>query len=38
MALKIVREWVNQNGYNSNESYEAFCHLVGKTSYVLNEN
>jgi len=38
MALKIVREWVSQNGYNSDESYEAFCNIVGKKSHVLNEN
>lgn len=38
MALKIVREWVKDNEYNSEEGFEAFCGLISKKSLVLNEN
>lgn len=38
MALKIVREWVKEHEYNSEEGFEAFCALISKKSQVLNEN
>ena len=38
MALKLVREWVKENDYNSDEAFEALCNLIGKKSQVLNEN
>ena len=38
MALKIVREWVRDNGYNSKDGYSAFCNLAGKKSQVLDYN
>jgi hypothetical protein len=38
LALKIVREWVKDNVYNSEEGFEAFCNLINKKSQVLNEN
>jgi hypothetical protein len=36
MALKIVREWVKENDFNSDEAFEALCGLIGKKSQVLN--
>jgi len=38
MALKIIREWIRDKGYNSIDSYNAVCSLVGKKSQVLNFN
>lgn len=38
MALRIVREWVQSNGLDSNQAYEKVCGLAGKSSGVLNEN
>lgn len=38
MALKIIREWIRDNGYNSIESYNAVCELAGKKTQVLNSD
>lgn len=38
LALKLIREWVNEHEYNSDEGFEAFCGLIHKKSQVLNEN
>ena len=38
MALKIVREWIRDHGYNSKEGYEAFCSLAAKKTGVLTSS
>lgn len=38
MALKLIREWIRDRGYNSIESYNAICELAGKKSQALNFN
>lgn len=38
MALKLVREWVKDNDYNTDGAFEALCNLIGKKSQVLNQN
>jgi len=38
MALRIVKTWVNDQGYNSDEGFSAFCLLAGKKTGVLNES
>ena len=38
MALRILREWIRDNGFNSRDGYSEFCRLAGKSSGVLDSN
>lgn len=38
MALRIIKEWIRDKGYNSSESYSAFCQLCNKKTGVLTYN
>ena len=38
MALRILREWIRDNGYNARNGYKVFCDLAGKKTQVLNNS
>ena len=38
MALRCLKEWIRDNGYNSKDAYQAFCTLAGKKNQVLVHN
>jgi len=38
MALKILKEWIRDNGFNAQNSFIEFCRLANKKSNVLNHN
>ena len=38
MALRLLREWIRDNGYNAKNGYKVFCDLAGKKTQVLNNS
>ena len=38
MALRIVREWIRDNGFNAKNGFNQFCDLAGKKTQVLNHS
>jgi hypothetical protein len=38
LALRLVREWIRDRGYNSKDGYAAFSNLAGKKSQVLTQS
>lgn len=38
MALRILKEWIRDNHYNSTEGYHALCELAEKKSGVLTHS
>jgi len=35
MALRCLKEWIRDNGYNTRDAYSTFCSLAGKKNQVL---
>jgi hypothetical protein len=38
MALRLLKEWIRDNGLNARNSYDRFCQFCQKKNQVLSAN